>query len=249
MVLVAAGAFKMGPSPGKEVYIDAFYIDEREITQAQYLRFVLDTGQDPPGNGMPAGKPYRWTGRQIPKGMEEHPVVGIRWDEANRYCRCAIKRLPSEAEWEKAARGTNGRTYPWGSTWTAARLNSAESWAKHAIQNLKDYDRFYWWPSKKNWAGRVVQTKPVGSYPGGASTYGALDMAGNVAEWVADWFDTNYPLSGSTRNPLGPASGTEKVVRGGAYNEPRWKVTTIFRGKAEPEKPLPTVGFRCARTP
>jgi formylglycine-generating enzyme required for sulfatase activity len=249
MVLVPAGTFRMSPSPGREIHIDSFYIDEREITQAQYQRFVLDTGRHPPGKAGFAGKPYRWTGRRIPEGLEEHPIVGITWEEANSYCRWAVKRLPTEAEWEKAARGTDGRTYPWGSTWTATRLNSAELWAKHVIQSLKDYDRFYWWPSKKNWEGRVVQTKPVGSFPGGASTYGALDMAGNVAEWVADWFDMNYPLTGPTRNPVGPASGTVKVVRGGAYSDPRWKVTATFRGKAEPEKRLPTVGFRCARTP
>ncbi|MFQ5912821.1 MAG: formylglycine-generating enzyme family protein [Nitrospinota bacterium] len=249
MVLVQAGAYLMGPPPGREIYLDPFYIDEREITQEQFRAFVVDVGNSPPVLRGLQAKPYAWTAGRFPAGLREHPVVGVTWEDARSYCLWARKRLPTEAEWEKAARGPEGRTYPWGSLWKAARLNSAELWAGHAIERLKDYDRFYWWPYKGKWEGRVVQTKPVGSFPAGASPYGALDMAGNAAEWVADWFGRNYPLSGPSRNPPGPASGTERVVRGGAYPDPRWKVTTTFRDKADPGRRLPAVGFRCARSP
>ncbi|MDP6483888.1 MAG: SUMF1/EgtB/PvdO family nonheme iron enzyme [Nitrospinota bacterium] len=249
MVLVSAGVFLMGPLPGRKIHLDTFYIDEREITQAQFRVFVLDRGGRPPGDESLRAKPYRWSARRYPKGLGDHPVVGVTWEEARRYCRWAVKRLPTEPEWEKAARSAAGRTYPWGRRWEAARLNGAELWAGRAILSPKDYDRFYWWVYKKRWEGRVVQTKPVGSFGNGASPYGVLDMAGNAAEWVADWFDENYPLSGPSENPPGPASGKEKVVRGGGYADSRWRVTTTFRDKAEPQRRLPTVGFRCARSP
>ena len=125
----------------------------------------------------------------------EHPVVNVNWDQANAYATWAGGRLPTEAEWEKACRGTDGRIYPWGDEPPTAEL--------------------------ANFANNVGDTTPVGSYPNGASPYGALDMAGNVWEWTADWYAADYYANSPPANPPGPATGDVRVVRGGAfdYNE------------------------------
>lgn len=165
MILIPAGEFQMGSDrdasekPRHKVYLPDYYIDKFEVTNQQYLKFCKDTGHSLPSlliSGV------------IPSGKENHPVVGIGWNDADAYCKWAGKRLPTEAEWEKAARGTDGRTYPWGNAWD---------------QNLCN-----------NRTSPYEDTVPVGSYPKGASPYGVMDMAGNAWEWVDDWYKS-YPGS------------------------------------------------------
>ena len=158
---------------------------------------------------------YGFTGPQ-------HPVVGVDWEQADTYCKWAGKRLPTEAEWGKATRGSDGRTYPWGEIIDCSRAN---------------YDEC------KNRG-----TKPVGSYPSGVSPYGAMDMGGNVWEWVADWYDANYYQKNNNRNPTGPFSGAYRVLRGGSWGAVPYYLQFTTRDWCGPGNRNEYGGFRCART-
>jgi formylglycine-generating enzyme required for sulfatase activity/uncharacterized caspase-like protein len=212
MVLVPAGEFTMGSNeyddekPPRRVYLDAFHIDKYEVTNALYRRFVSATSRGAPGYWNDA----RFNG-------DPQPVVGVSWHDAAAYCGWAGKRLPTEAEWEKAARGTDGRRYPWGEQWDASRANSG---------------------------GKPVS---VGSYPGGVSPYGAHDMAGNVWEWVADWYEAAYYQRSPERNPKGPDSGQYRVVRGGSWDFSPIGLRASYRNYGTPDRRFSLVGFRCAR--
>jgi formylglycine-generating enzyme required for sulfatase activity len=152
-----------------------------------------------------------------------HPVIHVSWNDAVAYCDYVDRRLPTEAEWEKAARGTNGSIYPWGDT------------------NLKD--------NLLNFNSNVGDTSEVGSYPQGASIYGALDLSGNVWEWVNDWYDGSYYQNSPSSNPLGPSTGVYKVLRGGSWDFDASNVSSANRNYLAPkDSSYYVVGFRCSRS-
>jgi len=237
--------------PRHSVYLDAFWIDRTEVTVAMFRTFVQATGYRTTAEKLGWGHPWtegpiedEWprvagTDWQHPRGPEssaqdDHPVVQVSWEDADAYCEWAGGGLPTEAQWEKAARGNDGRTWPWGNTYDGARGNFCD--ARCPVERWKQdrYDDGY------------AFTAPVGSFPGGASPYGALDMAGNVWEWVADWYDSSYSVGAPTDNPSGPRFGTERAMRGGAWidNEP-WVRATV-RYQNPPTSRCDDVGFRCA---
>ena len=211
MVYVPAGEFLMGTSdadieyykqifplrritrfdnerPQRTVFVDAFYIDKYEVTNKQYKQFLTETGY----------KPKHYLDR-LPYNVPNLPAVVLEWEDAVAYTVWAGKRLPTEAEWEKAARGTDGRIWPWGNEWDGTKLSGNDG------TGLKD---------------GYKETAPVGQFPQGASPYGAHDMAGNLWEWVSDWYDPNYyRTSPSNINPKGPESGDGHVLKGGGWAE------------------------------
>ena len=225
MVLVPAGEFTMGSNDGDEdekplhtVDLDAFYIDQYEVTVEGYQRFLTQTRR---------ATPDYWEHVSLRRDAQK-PVVGIDWDDAQAYCQWAEKRLPTEAEWEKAARGTDQRTYPWGESKPNSRTAN--------FGKGKNWDVVY-----------AEALKAVGSYERGRSPYKAYDMAGNVWEWVADWYDQNYYGNSPTKNPQGPLSGAEKVLRGGSwYNDPSY-LRSATRYWIYPSERLATLGVRCAQ--
>lgn len=218
MVPVEAGWFWMGQDDGPRsnrpqhrVYLDGYFIDRTEVTRAEFAEFI-EAGMLPDST---------WDA-VILRADPDLPATGILWQEADAYCRWAGKRLPTEAEWEKAARGTHKRIYPWGSRWDSEKANTQES----AI-------------------GGVIA---VGSYPDGASPYGAQDMIGNAAEWVADTFDFSYYTYAPDHNPPGPSIVMDHGLRGGSYASPREYATVYFRDSSHSVRPNIRVGFRCAQT-
>ena len=216
--------------PERTVTLDAFWIDQREVTNAQYFS-CIDAGvctaqactEEPPIEPAHLWEEGRFDGAQ-------QPVVCVNWDQAQAYCAWVGGRLPSEAEWEFAARGPDSLDYPWGERFEADQLNACDAncGLKRANANVDDG---YAFPA------------PVGSYPDGASWVGALDMAGNVWEWVSDWYG-NY-LPGDEVNPPGPASGTSRVARGGGWDSTSYGARSAYRGWGAPQKASSVAGFRC----
>ncbi|MFZ5919052.1 MAG: SUMF1/EgtB/PvdO family nonheme iron enzyme [Chloroflexota bacterium] len=228
MVCVPAGGFLRGSperaqespdaeKPQREIELSEYWIGRYPVTNAQYGVFVRATGRRPPEH---------WP----LQGMENHPVVNVTWWDAVAFCRWLSEvtgkdyRLPTEAEWEKAARGIDGRHYPWGNKWQDGTCNAG--------------------PSGKR------GTSPVGSYsPAGDSPYGCADMAGNVLEWVFDWYDAQYySHSSMSQNPFGPASGAVRGLRGGSWSARPKEVRCASRFNANPTLASPEAGFRCAHS-
>jgi formylglycine-generating enzyme required for sulfatase activity len=238
MVLIPAGEFMMGcnssmdnqcasdEKPYHRAYLDKYYIDKYEVTNAEYRRCVA------------AGscKELKWTDRYRDLSWDNHPVVGVNWFHADNYCGWAGKRLPTEAEWEKAARGKDGRLYPWGGeTATCDYAVIYQYLGRKFIFSKYSYgcDR------SSNW--------PVGSKPDGASPYGLMDMAGNVGEWVNDWHGGDYYRNSPAQNPSGPASGKYRVWRGGSWYSDSYAARASSRFKGKPAYISEDLGFRCAR--
>lgn len=223
MVLVPAGEFTMGSNLGEDekpvrrVYLNAFYMDRFEVTVEQYARYLEVTDMEEPPD---------WNMMNQPQ-YQRRPVVNVDWEDAVNYCKWAGKRLPTEAEWEKAARGTDGRIYPWGNE-APTRL--------HANYGRKELDNHQ-------------ALTPVGSFEAGKSPYGIYDMAGNAWEWVFDWYDHDYYKKGPKKNPIGPAKGDGKVVRGGSWLYVPEFLRSAHRFDAQPTNRLFGYGFRCAKTP
>ena len=226
MRLVPAGEFTMGSENGSDdekpihqVYLDAYYMDKYEVTNALYEACVNAGVCDPPHKT----SSYTHSSYYGNSQYDNYPVIKVDWYQAQTYCEWRGARLPTEAEWEKAARGTDRRGYPWGN--------------ESPNSNLLNYNQ------------NVGDTTEVGKYPAGASIYGALDMAGNVWEWVADWYDSNYYASSPSLNPQGPSSGDGRVLRGGAWGNGSNFVRSAFRlGDLPSLADGSYFGFRCARS-
>lgn len=235
MVFVPAGDFLMGTSdadielykeifplrdisrfdnerPQRTVYLDAFYIDQFEVTNKQFKQFLTKTGYIP--------EKYL---DYPPHNADNLPAVVLEWADAVAYAHWAGKRLPTEAEWEKAARGTDGRIWPWGNEWDATKLSGNDGTGL-----IDGYEL----------------TAPIGQFPQGVSPYGVYDMAGNLWEWVSDWYDPDYYDYAPNVNPKGPETGDGHVLKGGGWAENLDFTRCANRFGGNPGSLI--IGFRCA---
>jgi sulfatase modifying factor 1 len=228
MVLIPEGSFLMGNDQGqnsekpvRQIYLNAYWIDKYEVPMAQFYAFTAATGHRAP----------RLAGYLALASVDlstfvepAKPVVGVSWEDARAYCEWKGKRLPTEAEWEKAAKGPGQRRWPWGNNPDPqlANLDGAE-------------DHFQ-------------GTSPVDSFPAGRSPYGIFNMTGNAMEWINDWYGERYYAVMPPRNPPGPSIGDEKVIRGGSWHDSFRYAHTYSRFKMFPEYRDATIGFRCARS-
>jgi sulfatase modifying factor 1 len=255
MVEVAGGDFLMGSNDGQAdetplhtVYLDGFQIDRYEVTNAQYQQFIDATGILPP---------TYWEGGRYPAGWATYPVMGISWTDANTYCAWAGKRLPTEAEWEKACRGVDGRLYPWGNEWDASRANIDLSIHQMPTYPIAGWIWSDWWrvalaSTSGIYAQRIM---PVGSYLSGVSPYGALDMVGNLSEWVYDFYNWGDYSGLPAVNPVVTGPPWNHVVRGNSWLEPNgnaaWAISfsrCSARGSSHASHDDPRNGFRCAKS-
>lgn len=226
-------------APPHSVTVSPFQIEVTEVSYEQYLAFINALGPGSHRNGC-GGFPCMQTrtdsetsnitfdsaNYSVLPGILNHPMTNVTWYGAKAYCEAIGRRLPTEAEWERAARGDTGFIYPWGNEWDATRANSSRP-----ADPTAERGKF-----------------PVNSFLTGASTYGVLNMAGNVAEWVSDWYDARWysnPASGGT-DPVGPAAGTVKVARGGSWDTVPFFLRTVHRLDRDPLAPTADIGFRCA---
>ncbi len=225
MAMIPAGKFLMGTKeevgefderPPREVTLKGYAIDLYEVSRESYLKFVEATRHRDPEVMVFFDNPKKL------EASPRQPVVGVSWDDANAYCRWAGKRLPTEAQWERAARGEDGRRYPWGEEFLEGHTN---------VRGGED---------------GFLYTAPVGSFEAGRSPYGLYDTAGNAAEWVFDWYDEFYYREGQVTLPKGPEKGVARVVRGGSWNDPKGDARTTKRMAIAPSRSEAIIGFRCA---
>lgn len=233
MVLIPSGSFTMGSNDGlpserpeHSVTLDSYAIDQYEVSLQLYRRFLQEAQHDAPPT---------WDD-EAAETVGDRPAVGMSWSDATAYCAWAGKRLPTEAEWEKAARGTDGRRYPWGHM--------------QPFVDIANYNRGVWVSEAITLGGVAggVEGMSVrhGLKAGGRSPYGLHHMAGNAAEWVADWYDREYYGKSPEKNPTGPASGEKRVLRGGSWADLPAALRVSARFSAEPDFQDRTIGFRCA---
>lgn len=241
MVLIPAGWFLMGSDkkmdklaylpemPQRKVYRDAYEIDKFEVTTVQFLRFVLAMNRPPLID-------WRYNGGNFQESMASHPVMHVSWYDADEYCRWAGKRLPTEAEWEKAARGDDGRIYPWGNQPAGlSRANFGRGGLSGPVRDRPE---------------RLMLYPPIISvdkYENALGPYGLYQMVGNVAEWVADWYDKDYYKTAPEKNPTGPEKGTQRSFRGGGWIDSTPSVRAAQRNGTDPDTKMNWLGFRCAR--
>ena len=256
MILIPAGEFRMGSTedqisgllkdfegvqfnafqaeiPQRQVNLKAYYIDQYEVSYRQYRAFLESTGR---------AAPAFWENERFHK--PDHPVLGVTWYDATAYCTWAGKRLPTEAEWEHAARGPQDYAYPWGNLWDPQRTNTASYWAGKNFSSMAKWGEWMQTALDRGKAGPLE----VGTFPNGVSSFGVHDMAGNVSEWVFDWYTPYENQPRLIHNPNGADSGTMKVHRGGS-----WSVSSIFarstyRARENPETKSPYIGMRCAKS-
>ncbi len=238
MVLIPESEFLMGDNEGPRnerpehtVWLDAYFIDRYEVTMAEYQKFLdHDYSIEPPP---------LWDDGGATGDLGDRPAVGITWENAKRYCTWVGKRLPTEAEWEKAARGTDGRRYPWGHM--------------QPFVDIANYNQ-----GTTGWVSYRITLSPVtsgtkgmsirhGLKEGGKSAYGLYHMAGNAAEWVNDWYGRHYYEESPKKNPQGPSEGDFKVLRGGSWEDQPVNLRVTARSKAEVDFQDLTTGFRCAK--
>ncbi len=241
MVNIPAGTFLMGSDkkvdrnaylpefPQRKVYLDAYEIDKFEVTTVQFLKFVLATNRSPLID-------WQYEGGNFQETMASHPVMHVSWFDADAYCTWAGKRLPTSAEWEKAARGEDGRIYPWGNEPAGlSRANFGRTGLSGPVRDRPE---------------RLLLYPPIISvdkYENAVSPYGVYQMSGNVAEWTADWYDPGYYKKAPDRNPKGPDKGTQKAFRGGGWIDSTPSVRPAQRNGTDPNTKMNWLGFRCAR--
>ena len=222
MIRIPAGKLKMGSNstladqadenPEHEVRLKVFYVDQYEVTNLQYKDFVDATGHR---------QPAHWFNGTFPNAnMADHPVVNVSWEDASAYAEWTGKRLPAEAEWERAARGDKNSEYPW---------------RRGAIAQ-----------DNANFENPQGGTSSVTKYDGGKSEFGVWDLSGNVGEWVNDWYDPKYYASSPDADPKGPSEGRQKVYRGGGYHTNKVDIRASARHFALASSYHDYIGFRCA---